>query len=172
VVRQVLRLHAALQPGKVPFDHLAASSGVLCTDGFHAADAAGWPAAAAAASRKARYFGAAYAWDTAQCATSTWTAQDPSVYRGPFSPRTSAPVLLIGARWDPATSFASAVETARMLPGSRLVASDSWGHTALLTSACVDNTVWDYLLRPLAPAPKVTRCRGDVQPFAPGPATG
>jgi pimeloyl-ACP methyl ester carboxylesterase len=172
VVRQVLRLHAALQPGNVHFDHLAASSGVLCTDGFHAADAAAWPAAAAAASRKARYFGAAYAWDTAQCATSTWTAQDPNVYRGPFSPRTSAPVLLIGARWDPATSFASAVETARMLPGSRLVASDSWGHTALLTSACVDNTVWYYLLRPLAPAPKVTHCRGDVQPFAPGPATG
>jgi hypothetical protein len=49
------------------------------------------------------------------------------------------------------------------------VASDNWGHTSLLTSACVDNTVWDYLLRPLAPAPKVTHCRGDVQPFAPGP---
>jgi hypothetical protein len=80
-------------------------------------------------------------------------------------------VLLIGARWDPATSFASAVQTARMLPGSRLIASDSWGHTALLTSACVDSTVWSYLLRPLAPAPKVTHCRGDVQPFAPGPAT-
>jgi hypothetical protein len=28
----------------------------------------------------------------------------------------------------------------------------------------------DYLLRPQAPAPKITRCRGDVQPFAPGPA--
>jgi hypothetical protein len=59
-----------------------------------------------------------------------------------------------------------------MLPGSRLVASDNWGHTSLLTSACVDNTVWDYLLRPLAPAPKVTHCRGDVQPFAPGRAAG
>ena len=172
VARQVLRLHDALQPGPVPFDHLAASSGVLCTDGLHAADAAAWPAAAAAASRQARYFGAAFAWDTAQCATGTWTAQDPDVYRGPFGRRTSAPVLLIGARWDPATSFASAVETARMLPGSRLVASDSWGHTALLTSACVDNTVWDYLLRPLAPAPKITHCRGDVQPFTPGPAAG
>ena len=172
VIRQVLRLHDALLPGKVSYDHLAAQSGVLCTDGLHAADAAAWPAAAAAASRQARYFGAAFAWDTAQCATSTWTAQDPSVYRGPFDRRTSAPVLLIGARWDPATSFASAVRTARMLPGSRLIASDSWGHTALLTSACVDNTVWSYLLRPLAPAPKVTRCRGDVQPFAPGPATG
>jgi hypothetical protein len=166
----VLRLHAALQPGPVPYDHLAASSGVLCTDGLHAADAAAWPAAAAAASRRARYFGVAFAWDTVQCATSTWTAQDPSAYRGPFNLRTSAPVLLIGARWDPATSFASAVQVSRLLPRSRLIASNSWGRTALLTSACVDRTVWDYLLRPQAPAPKITRCRGDVQPFAPGPA--
>jgi len=172
VVRQVLRLHAALQPGPVPYDHYAASSAVLCTDGLHAADAAAWPAAASAASRQARYFGAAYAWDTVQCATGTWTAQDPNVYRGPFRPRTSAPVLLVGARWDPATSFSSAVETARMLPGSRLVASGNWGHTSLLTSACVDNAVWDYLLRPQAVAPRVTHCRGDIQPFAPGPAAG
>jgi hypothetical protein len=81
-------------------------------------------------------------------------------------------VLLVGARWDPATSFSSAVETARMLPGSRLVASGNWGHTSLLTSACVDNAVWDYLLRPQAVAPRVTHCRGDIQPFAPGPAAG
>lgn len=46
----------------------------------------------------------------------------------------------------------------------------SWGHTALLTSACVDNTTWAYLIHPQAPAPKVTHCRGDVQPFAPSPA--
>jgi hypothetical protein len=59
-----------------------------------------------------------------------------------------------------------------MLPSSRLVASDNWGHTSTLTSACVDNAVWGDLLRPLAPAPKVTHCRGDVQPFAPGPAAG
>jgi pimeloyl-ACP methyl ester carboxylesterase len=172
VVRQVLALHDALLPGKVSYDHLAAQSGVLCTDGLHAANAAAWPAAAAAASRRARYFGAAYAWDTAQCATSTWTAQDPDVYRGPFDRRTSAPVLLLGARWDPATAFGNAVRVARMLPSSRLVASDNWGHTSTLTSACVDNAVWGDLLRPLAPAPKVTHCRGDVQPFAPGPAAG
>jgi hypothetical protein len=63
------------------------------------------------------------------------------------------------------------VKVARMLPSSRLVSSDSWGHEALLTSACVDNTTWDYLISPLAPAPKITHCRGDVQPFAPSPPT-
>ena len=78
---------------------------------------------------------------------------------------------MVGDRWDPATSYGSAVKVARMLPNSRLVASDSWGHEAVLTSACVDNAVFDYLMRPLAPAPKVTHCRGDVQPFAPSAST-
>ena len=74
---------------------------------------------------------------------------------------------MIGSLWDPVTSYANAVQVARRLPNSRLVASDNWGHTALLTSACVDNTTFSYLLHPLARAPKVTHCRGDVQPFAP-----
>jgi DNA-binding NarL/FixJ family response regulator len=85
--------------------------------------------------------------------------------------RTAAPVLVIGNRWDPVTSYGNAVKVARLLPSSRLISSDSWGHTALLTSACVDDTTWHYLIHPLAPAPKITHCRGDVQPFAPSPST-
>jgi hypothetical protein len=73
---------------------------------------------------------------------------------------------VIGDWWDPATSYYSAVKVARMLPNSRLVSSDSWGHEAAGTSSCVDNTLFGYLVRPLAPAPKITHCRGNVQPFA------
>ena len=165
LVRALLRRHPAVPPG--PYDNLLeAESGALCADGLHAADAASWPAAAAAADRRTKYFGALYAWVTVQCARNTWTAQDASVYRGPFDRHTDAPVLVIGDRWDPATSYGNAVKVAHMLPNSRLVASDSWGHEAVGTSACVDNTLWDYLIHPLAPAPKVTHCRGNVQPFA------
>jgi pimeloyl-ACP methyl ester carboxylesterase len=167
LVRALLRLRAQLQAPPGYDTLLQAESGVLCSDGRPAANAASWPAAAAAADRRARYFGAYYAWITVQCARDTWTAQDPDVYRGPFDRRTAAPVLVIGDRWDPVTSYYSAVRVARLLPGSRLISSDSWGHEAVGTSSCVDNAVWGYLLRPLAPAPKVTHCRGDVQPFAP-----
>lgn len=170
VVRAVLRLHRALQPGPTPANQLEAQSGVSCADSLSAADAASWPAAAAAADRRAPFFGAYYAWFSVQCARDTWTARDADVYRGPFDRRTAAPVLVIGDRWDPATSYGNALKVARLLPSSRLIASDSWGHTALLTSACVDNTTWAYLIHPLAPAPKVTHCRGDVQPFAASPA--
>ena len=169
LVRALLRLRSQLQAPPGYGTLLQAESGVLCTDGLHAANAAAWPAAAAAADRRARYFGAYYAWITVQCARDTWTARDRDVYRGPFDRRTAAPVLVIGDRWDPATSYYSAVKVARLLPSSRLISSDSWGHEAVGTSGCVDNAVWGYLLHPLAPAPKVTHCRGDVQPFAPAP---
>jgi hypothetical protein len=170
VVRRFLGRHPAAQPGPGYDNHLEAESGTLCADGLHAADAASWPAAAAAADRRARYFGAYYAWFTVQCARNTWTAQGQDVYRGPFDRRTAAPVLVIGNLWDPATSYGNAVKVARLLPNSRLVASDSWGHEAAGTSACVDNTLWGYLINPLAPAPKITHCRGDIQPFAPPPS--
>ncbi len=166
VVRALLRLRRALQPGPMPSNQLEAQSGVECADSRSATDAASWPAAAAAADRQARYFGAFYAWLSVQCARDSWTAHDQDVYRGLFDRRTAAPVLVIGNRWDPVTSYGNAVKVARRLPSSRLISSDNWGHTALLTSACVDNTTWHYLIHPLAPAPKITHCRGDVQPFA------
>jgi hypothetical protein len=58
------------------------------------------------------------------------------------------------------------VKVAQMLPNSRLISSDNWGHTSLGTGACVDNDTFAYLINPTAPAPKITLCTGDVQPFA------
>jgi hypothetical protein len=79
-------------------------------------------------------------------------------------------VLVVGNRWDPATSYDNAVKVAGLLPNSRFVASDGWGHQAITTSACVDNAEFDYLVDPLATAPKIRYCRGDVQPFATAPS--
>lgn len=172
VVLRFLARHPATPPTPGYDNHLEAQSGEQCADSRNAPDATAWPAAAAAADRSAPYFGAFYAWVSVQCASDTWTAQDPNVYQGPFDRRTAAPVMVVGARWDPVTSYDSAVKVARLLPNSRLVSSDSWGHEALTTSACVDDTVYDYVIDPTAPAPKTTFCRGDVQPFASMSPTG
>ncbi|MBV9447974.1 MAG: alpha/beta fold hydrolase [Streptosporangiaceae bacterium] len=166
VVRDLERLRSALAPPPAPGNQLEAFSGQACSDGAQAANATSWPAAAATADRSASYFGSYYAWLSVQCARSTWTASDRDAYRGPFDHHTAAPVLLIGNLWDPVDSYANAAEMARLMPGSRLVRSDSWGHQALNTSACVDSTTWNYLINPRTPAPKITYCRGDVQPFA------
>ena len=102
------------------------------------------------------------------CARKTWTVQDEDAYRGPFNQRTAAPVLVVGNYWDPATNYDDAVSSAALLPNSRLLSSDSWGHTAYGTSACVTGAVDEYLLRGTLPA-KGTVCVGDVQPFQPAP---
>ena len=151
---------------------LESQAGIGCTDAVSGADAASWPAAAAAADRSTPFFGAEYAWLSVMCATDTWTARDPDVYRGPFDHRTDAPVLVVGAVWDPVTSYSNAVKLTAALPDSRMISSDNWGHTSLGTGACVDNATFAYLVNPQAKAPKVTHCTGDVQPFASSPASG
>jgi pimeloyl-ACP methyl ester carboxylesterase len=137
---------------------------VLCTDGLNPADAGTWPAYADAADKKAPDFGRVWTWASAPCASKTWTVHDEDAYSGPFTRRTVNPVLVVGNYWDPATNYDGAVKAASLLPNSRLISSDSWGHTAYGTSACVTTAVEDYLLTKKVPA-KGLHCVGDVQPF-------
>ncbi len=161
------------RPGFVfPYDNsLEAFSAVLCSDGLNPPDAASWPAAAAKADLRAKYFGRLWAWSSVQCASRTWRASDEDAYRGPFTRRTVAPVLVVGSTWDPATSYQGAVTAARLLPNSRLLSSDNWGHTAYGTSDCATGAIDAYLLDVELPARGV-RCRGDAQPFEGDPTAG
>lgn len=141
-----------------------AYSGVACTDGLHPKDASLWPAKTAAADLRAPYFGRAWGWSTSQCARNTWKARDEDAYKGPFTRRTKAPVLVVGNYFDPATNYADAVKAAKLLPNSRLLSSDNFGHTAYGTSTCATSAIDRYLLRGTLPA-KGTVCKGDVQPY-------
>jgi pimeloyl-ACP methyl ester carboxylesterase len=137
---------------------------VLCTDGLNPPDAAGWPAYADAADLTAPDFGRMWTWGSAACASKTWTIQDEDRYAGPFTHQTVDPVLVVGNHWDPATNYDNAVKTSQLLPNSRLLSSDSWGHTAYGSSACVTGAVDSYLLTQQLPAIGTT-CVGDTQPF-------
>ena len=141
---------------------------VDCTDAYHPKKLADWPALARQEDKRAPYFGRLWAWGTAPCARDAWTVRDADAYTGPFDRRTAAPVLVVGNYWDPATNYQGAVTSAQLLPNSRLLSSDSWGHTAYGTSACVTGAVDAYLLRGALPA-KGTVCVGDVQPFVETP---
>ncbi|MDO3703654.1 alpha/beta hydrolase [Micromonospora sp. C28SCA-DRY-2] len=165
----VLRLAAQARQQRAfdfPYDNsLETFLGVDCTDGYHPADADSWPARAARADRRDPYFGRLWAWATSPCARDTWTVRDEDAYTGPFDRRTGAPVLVVGNYWDPATNYRGAVSSARLLPNSRLLSSDSWGHTAYGTSACATGAIDAYLISGALPA-RGTVCTGDVQPFA------
>lgn len=158
------RLAKALGFG-FPYDNAPeAFQSVLCSDGLNPAKAPSWGTATRYAELSAPGFGPLWSWASAPCASSTWTAKDEDSYRGSFSHRTSAPVLVVGNYWDPATNYEGAVRAAHLLPSSRLLSSDSWGHTAYGTSACVTGAVDTYLLTGKTPrAGKV--CKGDQQPF-------
>ncbi|MEV6032836.1 alpha/beta fold hydrolase [Nonomuraea sp. NPDC052116] len=129
---QRLEAAATIGPdGNAPYDnHVDSAFAILCTDGLFPAEAARWPAAVAAREKAAPHFGSALARNDSACAGSTWTVRDEDAYTGPFDRRTAAPVLVVGSFWDPATNYAGAVSTSRLLPNSRLLSSDNWGHTA------------------------------------------
>jgi pimeloyl-ACP methyl ester carboxylesterase len=141
-----------------------ASSAVICTDGRHPADAGIWPAATARRDQQAPYFGRAWGWIDSQCAHKTWTVQDEDAYRGPFTKRTAAPVLVVGNFWDPATNYRGAVASSRLLPNSRLLSSNNWGHTAYGSGVCATTAIDNYLLTGTPPATG-TICSDSVQPF-------
>ncbi|GAA4398755.1 alpha/beta hydrolase [Actinomadura verrucosospora] len=151
-----------------PYDNgLEAFSGVTCTDGLHPKKAGSWPALTAASDKRAPYFGRAWGWSSVQCARDAWKVRDEDAYTGPFNRRTNAPVLFVGNYYDPATNYNDAVSSSKLLPNSRLLSSNSWGHTAYGTSECVTKAVDGYLVGgKLPPAGKV--CVGDTQPFADG----
>jgi pimeloyl-ACP methyl ester carboxylesterase len=153
-------------PGRdFPYSNsLEAASAVICTDGRHPSDVSLWPKGTAELDERAPYFGRAWGWSSVQCASNTWKAQDEDAYTGPFNRRTATPVLLVGNYWDPATAYTSARSVADGMQTSRLLSSDSWGHTAYGTSGCVTSAVERYLLDGTLPPEKLT-CTGDRQPF-------
>jgi pimeloyl-ACP methyl ester carboxylesterase len=169
LVRKIRSARTKRPAAGFPYDNsLDAFAGVTCTDTLNPADAGSFPALAAKADKRAPYFGRPWAWNTPWCASKTWTVRDEDAYKGPFNKRTVAPVLLVGNYWDPATNYNGAVAASKLLPNSRLLSSDSWGHTAYGTSECATTTVDNYLLKGTLPA-KGKLCVGDLQPFVATP---
>lgn len=137
---------------------------MLCTDGLNPPDAADWAGYADRADRAANGFGPLWTWASAPCASKTWTVRDENAYRGPFTHRTANPVLVVGSFWDPATNYDGAVQAASLLPNSRLLSSDNFGHTAYGTSQCVTGAIDRYLLTTKVPEVG-TLCNTDFSAF-------
>src|SRR5215218_454253 len=93
-------------------------------------------------------------------------------YLGPWTARTSSPVLVVGNFFDPATRYQGAVTASRLLPNSRLLSYAGWGHTAYLGKGnfCVDDNVTRYLVTTRTP-PVGTVCRPEGSPFGPTEAS-
>ena len=112
-------------------------------------------------------FGPYWWWFNAPCAN--WPTA-PDRYVGPWTARTSAPVLVVGNYFDGVTDYAGAQASARLLRNSRLLSYAGWGHTAYGRSACTTDYVDAYLLSGALP-PRGTVCPANPNPFLPTAAT-
>lgn len=136
--------------------------GVACSDTDNPARVSAWQRAAARSDRAYPYFGRLWTWRSSNCRP--WPGEGDGEYDGPFDASTAEPVLVIGNRFDPATRLAGAATVADLLPRSRLVTLDGWGHTSLFQSGCVDRKVNEYLLTTRVPRPGRI-CVPDAEPF-------
>lgn len=111
-------------------------------------------------------FGPFWIWTTAACAT--FPVQDPDVYRGPWSAKTTTPILVLGNRGgDPSVRYTNAVAAQSTLGKARLLSVDMYGHTSYnLASTCVNDAVDDYLIGLVVPAAGAS-CTTDFGPFDP-----
>ena len=74
---------------------------VACADSDNPNNYQAWVDAGAAADASTGYFGRVWTWASSICAE--WPGADQDRYAGPFDTDTGEPVLVVGARWDPAT---------------------------------------------------------------------
>ncbi|CAB4860748.1 MAG: alpha/beta fold hydrolase [Actinobacteria bacterium] len=90
------------------------------------------------------------AWGNAPC--SQWYGHSPRV-PAPISTTTTAPVLIVGTTFDPATPYAWAVSLSKQMPTSTLLTFRGDGHTAYGSgSDCISRAVDAYLLSGQQPA--------------------
>ena len=152
------------KPEPTYFNFLEAAYGNMCADIDYPRTLGAFQAIGDYAERGSR-FGPWWWWYNTPCAH--WPVADDR-YTGPWTARTSAPVLVVGNYFDPSTAYSGARATANQLPNSRLLSYAGWGHTAYLRSACVTDAVNAYLIRGTLP-PQGTVCPANPNPFLPSP---
>ena len=128
--------------------------GVGCADSDNPTDWRRWIDVAEEAEADYGYFGRVWTWASSTC--SDWPAQQGSRYTGPFTAATANPVLVATTRHDPATRYEGAVAVNALLPGSRLLTLNGWGHCTFFFSAEADRAVADYLVNKTLPPPGAT----------------
>lgn len=104
-----------------------------------------------------------WSWNDSPCLNWPGKAADP--YTGPWNRPTSAPILVIGNRFDPETAYTNSVAMAKELANARLLTVEGYGHTAMLNpSDCANEAVTRYFFTGMLP-PEGRVCPQNHPPF-------
>jgi pimeloyl-ACP methyl ester carboxylesterase len=162
-IRQAIRERVQqASPRQAPYDNgLDSFYGVMCADTEYPRSLAEFRSIGEYA-EAGSFFGPLWWWNNAPCAA--WPTA-PDRYTGPWTARTSAPVLVVGNTFDGVTGYDGAVASSKFLRG-RLLTYAGWGHTAFGRSACTTDYITAYLLDGSLP-PEGTVCPANPNPFVP-----
>jgi pimeloyl-ACP methyl ester carboxylesterase len=127
---------------------------VSCLDSENPTGSTGWAAFSDELEAISPRFGASVANEMLPCAY--WPVP-PSPIIGPVVAEGSGPVLVIGSTGDAATPIEQAERVAANLADGHLVVREGEGHTAYLSSECVQDLVAAFLIDGTVP-PDGTRC--------------
>ena len=136
---------------------------IQCTDSTVPTDLNAYSRAALTADEVSPDFGRISVFDVMPCAF--WRGHDADRYTGRWNRRTSAPILVLNTRNDPATPLEGAYEGASQLYEARVVVTEGAGHTSMyVASMCTERVKRDYLFSGVLPPPG-TGCTRDQSPF-------
>ena len=160
-----LKIAAQAQQTPEGFAEFTTSAAITCADGPARQPVSAWPEVIDHFTDVSKLWGPRNGWGFWAPCASGWPAHDPQRYTGPWNATTKTPILLVNARYDPATSYGNAQVAEKRLGHAVLLTMDGWGHPSYqVPSACIDEWRARYLVDLVTP-PRGTVCQPDQTPF-------
>jgi pimeloyl-ACP methyl ester carboxylesterase len=142
------------------------SSAISCLDGPATQPISAWPSVIGDLTKGRTIAGLVNGWWLWAPCASNWPASSDDRFTGPWDAETKVPILLIGTRYDPNTSYQNAVRSEQLLGNAVLLTHEGYGHLSFQDpSQCVEDARVRYLVDLQAPAPG-TVCQADQKPFS------
>ncbi|MFC9997290.1 alpha/beta hydrolase [Nocardia sp. NPDC127526] len=136
---------------------------IQCSDSVVPTDPAVYSRAAITEDLRVPYFGRISVYSLMACAY--WQGHDADRYTGPWNRQTSAPILVLNSRFDPATPLDGARAGAAQLSHAQVVVVEGAGHSSMyVPSTCAEQVKREYLFSGQLP-PAGTGCAADASPF-------
>ncbi|MFD6142299.1 alpha/beta fold hydrolase [Promicromonospora sp. NPDC060271] len=143
------------------YQSIGGQVGPVCMDADFPGRLSSYPDKVEALDEQYPHFGLFRGWLGVQCEFVPVVDED--AYAGPWEQTTQRPVLVIGTRFDAATSYGFTAPYAALWPDARMLTVDGWGHTTIGRSSCADAAIARYLVTLEADDGAV--CEQDLVPF-------
>ena len=161
-----LKIAAQAQQTPEAFAAFTTTAAISCADGPARQPVSAWPEVIDHFTDVSMLWGPRYGWGFWAPCASGWPAHDPQRYAGPWNATTKTPILLVNARYDPATGYGNAQVAEKRLGNAELLTMDGWGHPSYqVPSTCIDEWRARYLVDLVTP-PRGTVCQPDQVPFS------